>query len=63
MQPRGTEVYHEKSTLINAYLKEGCPADCGEYWTVDHIEAELQRGPYPSDEAEEAIKSLHDDTR
>ena len=49
--------------LIYAYSQEGWPSDYGEDWTMDNIEAELQRGPHLSDDTEETIKELQNDTR
>ena len=63
VQQRGTEIFHETSEIIGAYLQEVCPEGFGEYWAMDHIEATLQRGPHPSADSEEAMKELHDETR
>ena len=46
-----------------AYSNNVCLADCGEDWTVEQIEAELWRGPHPSEYAYDAMKVLHEETR
>ena len=54
---------HNAAALIDAYSKEGCHTDCGEEWALGHIEAELRRGPHPSDDAEDTMKALYNDTK
>ena len=62
MQPIVTELFHDASVLIDAYSQEGFPADSREDWTVYHIEAEMQIGPHPSDNAKDSTKALHYET-
>ena len=37
--------------------------DCGEYWTVEHIDPELWQAPHTSADAGDAMKALHKETR
>ena len=63
MQPQGTALLHNAAALIDAYSQEEWPADCGEEWTVEHIEAALCWGPHPLADAEYEMKSRHYETK
>ena len=63
MQPRGTSLWHDTGALIDAYSQQELPADCREEWTVEHIAVALLQGPHLSDDAEEAMKAMHDETK
>ena len=50
--------------MIDAYSKDGCPADCGADWTREQIEAAIRRGPHPltkNPDAQEAMFTETDD--
>ncbi len=63
MQPRPPfAVDHEAIPLLHAYAEHGCPVDCGEDWTLEHIELMLRRGPHKSSKAPDAIQVLREET-
>ena len=64
VHPRERALLHRAAELIDAYSKNGCPADCGADWTKDQIEAAIRRGPHPSAtnlDAKEALFAETDD--
>jgi hypothetical protein len=58
MWTRGLAKLHDASPLLDGYSINGCPVDCGENWTTDHIVAALQRGPHISAHSKEAKRCL-----
>ena len=48
MVPRGAALSHPAANLLLKYATKGCPADCGDDWTHEQMEAAIQRGPHPS---------------
>ena len=60
--PRNEALLHAAAKLIDAYSKNGCPADCGPDWTQEHVEAALLKGPHSSADSPDALKALHDET-
>lgn len=64
VHPREQALLHRAAALIDAYSKDGCPADCGADWTREQIEAAIRRGPHPSamnPDAKEALFAETDD--
>ena len=45
---------HDAAPLLNFYFTEGCPADCGDAWTQDIIEAAIRHGPHKSAQSADA---------
>ena len=62
VRPSKDALLHLAATLIHHYSKHGCPVDCGDDWTHEHIEAAILRGAHPSADSELALKALHDET-
>jgi hypothetical protein len=56
--PRNEALLHAAAELIDAYSKNGCPADCGPDWTQEHVEAALLKGPHSSANAPDALEAL-----
>ena len=48
MQPRGRTLLHDAGPLLLQYATTGCPADCGEAWSVEDMEAAVSKGPHMS---------------
>ena len=46
--PRNRALLHPAASLLTEYATQGCPADCGEDWTIEMMEAAIARGPHPS---------------
>ena len=44
------------------YAAHGCPVDCGEDWTKEHIELMLRRGPHTSARSKNAISALQEES-
>ena len=53
---------HKAATLLASYAEHGCPVDCGEDWTKEHIELMLRRGPHKSARSKNAISALQEET-
>lgn len=62
VHPREQALLHRAAALIDAYSKDGCPADCGADWTKEQIEAAIRRGPHPSAKFPEAKEALFAET-
>ena len=62
MNPQVRATDHEARPLLDQYVKEGCPTDCGEPWSQDTIELLLKRGPHISAKEPEAVKVLRQET-
>ena len=63
VHPRNDALLHSANALISHYSEHGCPVDCGEDWTHEHIEAAILRGAHPSADAPDALQALHEETR
>jgi hypothetical protein len=63
MWPRGLAKDHRSAQLLDFFSDEGCPADCGEDWTRDHIEKALQRGNHQSANSKKAQQYLRQQTK
>jgi hypothetical protein len=58
MWPRGLAKLHDAAPLLDDFSINGCPVNCGENWTHEHIIAALKRGPHISANIKEAKKCL-----
>lgn len=58
MFPRREALAHPAAPLLLSYANEGCPVDCGDDWTTEHIELLLERGPHISAKDPDAIAQL-----
>ena len=58
MIPQPLAKAHRAGTLLAHYADEGCPVDCGDDWTKEHIEALLRRGPHQTSKLPEAIAAF-----
>ena len=58
MWPRGLAKSHDAAPLLDDYSMNGCPVDCGDNWTHEHIMAALQRGPHISANIKQAKECL-----
>ena len=48
MCPRGLALHHPAADLLRGYATGGCPANTGRPWTVDEMQAAIDRGPHVS---------------
>ena len=55
VHPCNEALLHNATALISHYSEHGCPVDCGEDWTHEHIEAAILRGAHPSADAPDAL--------
>ena len=62
IQPINKALLHNTVELIDAYSKNGCPADCIVDFMVEHIYAALLRGAHPSAGADDAMNAPHEET-
>ena len=58
MWPRTYALDHPAAELLEYYSRHGCPVDCGEPWTREHIMAAIKRGNHPTACDPEARKYL-----
>ena len=62
MAPTGVALSHPAAKLLTRYATKGCPADCGEDWTIEQMEAAIRRGPHPSAYNDGAAEQLREET-
>ena len=62
MWPRGIANMHDAAPLLHSYSDNGCPVNCGNNWTKDHIIASLKRGAHISAKGKEARQCLINET-
>ena len=62
MWPHTYAVNHPASPLLQTYTLNGCPVDCKEPWTQDHIEAAIAHCPHRSARTPAARQALQDET-
>ena len=53
---------HDAIPLLHGYADSGCPVDCGENWTKEHIGLMLERGPHRSANCRKAVRQLRLET-
>jgi len=56
MAPQGLAQKHEAADLLADWEKFGCPTQTGRNWTLDEIQAAIDRGPHKSALEPDAIK-------
>jgi hypothetical protein len=59
MWPRTYALSHSAEPLLTGYSEQGCPVDCGDDWTLDHIEQAILHGPHKSAASSAACAALH----
>ena len=62
MAPTGVALSHPAAKLLIKHATKGCPADCGEDWTKEQMEAAIRRGPHPSAYNDGAAEQLREET-
>jgi len=62
VHPRERALLHQAAKLIDAYSKDGWPANCGADWTIEQIEAAIRRVPHPSAKNPDAQEALFTET-
>jgi len=55
--------HHPAFPLLFKYAMEGCPVDCGEPRTWEHLEASVNRGPHILARSPEAVAALQEEAR
>ena len=58
MQPRNKALRHPAADALLQYASDGCPLDCGQDWTMEQMEAAIQKGPHQSAQSPEASNAL-----
>ena len=53
---------HDAIPLLDGYANDGCPVDCGDDWTKEHIILLLERGPHRSANCKKAVRQLRQET-
>ena len=61
MRPDDSIRHHPAFPLLFKYATEGCPVNCGEPWTREHLEAAINRGPHISARSPEAVSALREE--
>jgi len=61
MRPDPSIEHHPAFGMLFKYATEGCPVDCGEPWTREHLEAAILRGPHISAKSTEATTCLREE--
>ncbi len=56
MAPRGLACAHPAGNLLHEWELYGCPTMTGREWTIDEIQAAVERGPHQSALADNAIE-------
>jgi len=58
MRPDPSIQHHPAYPLLFKYTTKGCPVDCGQPWSREHLEAAVSRGPHTSATSPEAARAL-----
>ena len=58
MCPRGLALHHPASATLLEYATRGCPANTGTPWTLEQMQAAVDRGPHVSAMVPEAMAQL-----
>ena len=53
---------HDAIPILHNYAENGCPVDCGDNWSLEHIMLMLRRGPHRSALSKTAIRQLRHET-
>ena len=62
MAPSGRALEHPFAQTLLEYARNGCPADTGEQWTMEQLEAAIKKGAHPSAQEPEAARQLINET-
>ena len=54
--PRDRALLHPAASLLTEHALQGCPADCGEDWSIDKMVAAIAKGPHPTANSQEAAE-------
>ena len=54
--PRNRALRHPAASLLSDYAINGCPADCGEDWSIEMMEAAIAKGTHKSAETPQAAE-------
>ena len=63
MRPDPSIQNHPAFPTLLSYATDGCPVQCGEQWTKEHLEEAIRRGPHLSATSPEAAAFLHEEAR
>ena len=58
MCPRGLALQHPAASLLKEYAVNGCPTNTGAPWTLEQVQAAIDRGPHVSALVPEAMQQL-----
>lgn len=61
--PRWRARQHPAAPLLLEYARRGCPVDVGRDWTLEELEAAVERGPHASALAPDAIAQIQLEAR
>ena len=61
MRPDPSISHHPAFPMLQKYATEGCPVDCGEPWTREHLDAAVNRGPHISARSSQAAACLREE--
>ena len=61
--PRWRAQQHPAAALLREYARRGCPVDVGPEWTLEQLEAAVERGPHTSALEPDAIKQIQVEAR
>ena len=54
---------HPAAPILREYARNGCPVDLGEDWTLEQLEAAVERGPHASALQPDAIAQIQVEAR
>jgi hypothetical protein len=63
MSPRMRAQEHPAAPLLKEYASQGCPVDVGRDWTLEELEAAVEKGPHSSALEADAIKQIQLEAR
>jgi len=58
MCPRLRALEHPAAPLLKEYASQGCPVDVGRNWTLEELEAAVEKGPHSSSLEPDAIEQI-----
>ena len=61
--PRWRAEEHPAAHLLREYAETGCPVDVGEDWTLEQLEAAVEKGPHVSALEDDAIDQIQVEAR
>ena len=62
MRPRNGALHHAAADDLLRYATNGCPVDCGRDWTIEEMQAAIEKGPHISALDPVAITALRAET-